>query len=363
MGRAPSAARTAPRQTVKRHERTDGSRRSCPSTGDQPVAQLGHPGIGRHRRGQRDRGGGGDPAAVHAHRQQLPGARFRRLRHHLGARQLQDAVHRPRHPEGLRQHADDQRRLDGAGDVFRRLARLDQRAHQLPGARPARAVQPDPVLPQPLRRRHRLAQSRRRQDRPAQHLGARLSRRARQSAQRRQYLRRDLGDGPVFRAAGLSVRRRLAAAHGSLARGQCAHHRRRPHPHRHDGDAAAGRARHIVRRDHRLRHQRRRIRRAVQALRALRLADAHHADILQGGGRRRQFVSRRRHEHGARCHHSVPDLVPAELYRAALLHHRDRQGLPPQRHRSRPLEMGGVRLQHRRSFWSRSCCRFFACWW
>ena len=309
------------------------------------MAQPGNSGIGRHRRGERDRGGGGDPAAAGAGDIELPGARLGRLRHHLGARQLPDALYRPRHPQGLCQHPHDQRRLDSAGDLLRRLARLDQRPHQLPGPRPARAVQPHSVLPQPLRRRHRLAQSGRRQDRAAQQLGARLSRRARQPAQRRQLARRDLGHRIVLRAAGLSLCRRLATAHGPLARGQRAHHRRRPHPHGDDHHPAAGRARHFVGHDHRLRHQRRRVRRAVQAQRALRLADADHADILQGGRRRRQPLSRRRHEHGARGHHRVPDLAPAELYRAALLHHRDRQGLPPQCHRPRRLEMGRLRLQ------------------
>ena len=56
------------------------------------------------------------------------------------------------------------------------------------------------------------------------------------------------------------------------------------------------------------------------------------------------YQSRRGHEHGARRHHGAADLDPAELYRAALLHDRDRQGLPPQRHRPRALEMGRVRF-------------------
>ena len=166
-------------------------------------------------------------------------------------------------------------------------------------------------------------------------------------AQRRQYLRRHLGDGDLLHAAGLSVRGRLAAPHGPFAGGLRAHHRRRPVAHHHDGDPAAGRAGDPVGRHHRLRHQRRRIRRAVQARRALRLADADHADLLQGGGRRRQLLSRLRHEHVARRHHRLLHLYPAALYRAALVHHRDRQGLPPQRHRPRALALGRLRLQPR----------------
>ena len=54
------------------------------------------------------------------------------------------------------------------GDVLRRVAGLDQCPHQLSGARPDRAVQSDSVFPEPLRRRDRLAQSGRRQDRAAQ---------------------------------------------------------------------------------------------------------------------------------------------------------------------------------------------------
>ena len=109
----------------------------------------------------------------------------------------------------------------------------------------------DSVLSEPVRRRHRVAQSRRAQDRPAQQLGARSIRHRGPHSQRRQYIRRDLGDRHLLRAPGLSVRRRLAQADGSLARGLGADHRRRAVSHHPDGDAAARRAGYPVGRDHR----------------------------------------------------------------------------------------------------------------